>query len=136
VFNSDTNTWMVTTDKGGIAIARFCIMATGNLSTPRTPNYPGLERFGGKWCHTGLWPHAGVDFSGLRVGIIGTGSSGVQSIPIIARQAKHLYVFQRTANFSLPARNAPLVPDKERAHKAEYPERRRAAFETPFGIAS
>jgi len=135
VFNSDTNTWMVTTDKGGIAIARFCIMATGNLSTPRTPNYPGLERFGGKWYHTGLWPHAGVDFSGLRVGIIGTGSSGVQSIPIIARQAKHLYVFQRTANFSLPARNAPLVPDKERAHKAEYPERRRAAFETPFGIA-
>jgi cyclohexanone monooxygenase len=106
VFNSDTNTWMVTTDKGGIAIARFCIMATGNLSTPRTPNYPGLERFGGKWYHTGLWPHAGVDFSGLRVGIIGTGSSGVQSIPIIARQAKHLYVFQRTANFSLPARNA------------------------------
>jgi cation diffusion facilitator CzcD-associated flavoprotein CzcO len=90
VFNSDTNTWMVTTDKGGIAIARFCIMATGNLSTPRTPNYPGLERFGGKWYHTGLWPHAGVDFSGLRVGIIGTGSSGVQSIPIIARQAKHL----------------------------------------------
>jgi cyclohexanone monooxygenase len=135
VFNSDTNTCMVTTDKGGIAIARFCIMATGNLSTPRTPNYPGLERFGGKWYHTGLWPHAGVDFSGLRVGIIGTGSSGVQSIPIIARQAKHLYVFQRTANFSLPARNAPLVPDKERAHKAEYPERRRAAFDTPFGIA-
>lgn len=71
----------------------------------------------------------------MRVGIIGTGSSGVQSIPIIARQAKHLYVFQRTANFSLPARNAPLVPDKERAQKAEYPERRRAAFDTPFGIA-
>ena len=67
--------------------------------------------------------------------MIGTGSSGVQSIPIIARQAKHLYVFQRTANFSLPARNVPLSPDKERAHKAEYPERRRAAYDTPFGIA-
>src|SRR5919108_685497 len=68
-------------------------------------------------------------------GVIGTGSSGVQSIPIIAKQAKHLYVFQRTANFSLPARNAPMDAAKERTHKAEYPERRRAAFDTPFGIA-
>ncbi len=67
--------------------------------------------------------------------MIGTGSSGVQSIPIIAKQAAHLYVFQRTANFSLPARNAPLDPYKESAHKAQYPERRRAAFDTPFGIA-
>ena len=97
-------------------------MATGNLSTPRKPNIAGLESFKGKWYHTGLWPHEGVDFTGLRVGVIGTGSSGVQSIPIIARQAKHLYVFQRTANFSLPARNVPMPPDKERAHKAEYPD--------------
>ena len=100
-----------------------------------SPNIPGLDELQGQWYHTGLWPHEGVDFSGLRVGIIGTGSSGVQSIPLIARQAKHLYVFQRTANFSLPARNAPLEPEKERKHKAEYPERRRAAFDTPFGIA-
>jgi cyclohexanone monooxygenase len=110
-------------------------MATGNLSTPRTPSLPGLESFKGEWYHTGLWPHEGVEFSGLRVGVIGTGSSGVQSVPIIARQAKHLYVYQRTANFSLPARNAPMDPDKESAHKAQYPERRRAAFDTPFGIA-
>jgi cyclohexanone monooxygenase len=135
VFDSRTNTWTVTTDKGKTATARFCIMATGNLSTPRRPNYPGLERFKGKWYHTGLWPHDGVDFAGLRVGVIGTGSSGVQSIPIIAKQAKHLTVFQRTANFSLPARNAPMDPDREAAHKAEYPLRRRAAFDTPFGIA-
>jgi cyclohexanone monooxygenase len=135
VFDSKTNTWTVKTDKGNAATARFCIMATGNLSTPRTPNYAGLESFKGKWYHTGLWPQEGVDFTGLRVGVIGTGSSGVQSIPIIAKQAKHLYVFQRTANFSLPARNAPLDPDKESAHKAQYPERRRAAFDTPFGIA-
>jgi cyclohexanone monooxygenase len=135
VFDSKTNAWTVKTDKGKIASARFCIMATGNLSTPRRPKYPGLERFKGKWYHTGLWPHEGVDFTGLRVGVIGTGSSGVQSIPIIAKQAKHLYVFQRTANFSLPARNAPMDPDKETAHKAEYPERRRAAFDTPFGIS-
>jgi len=135
VFDRKTSTWTVTTDKGHTATARFCIMATGNLSTPRKPNYPGLESFEGKWYHTGLWPHEGVDFTGLRVGVIGTGSSGVQSIPIIAKQAKHLYVFQRTANFSLPARNVPLDPAKERAHKNEYPERRRAAFDTPFGIA-
>ena len=108
VFDSKTNLWTVKTDKGDVATARYCIMATGNLSTPRTPNIPGLESFKGKWYHTGLWPHEGVDFTGLRVGVIGTGSSGVQSIPIIAKQAKHLYVFQRTANFSLPARNAPM----------------------------
>jgi cyclohexanone monooxygenase len=135
VFDSNTNTWTIKTDKGDSATARFCIMATGNLSTPRTPNYPGLDSFKGKWYHTGLWPHEGVDFTGSRVGVIGTGSSGVQSIPIIARQAKHLYVFQRTANFSLPARNAPMDPDEESAHKAQYPERRRRAFDTPFGIA-
>src|SRR5205814_10341008 len=100
-----THTWTVTADKGHSATACCCIVATGNRSTPRKPNYPGLESFEGKWYHTGLWPHEGVDFTGLRVGVIGTGSSGVQSIPIIAKQAKHLYVFQRTANFSLPARN-------------------------------
>jgi cyclohexanone monooxygenase len=134
-FDGKTDAWTVTTDKGNTVTARYCVMATGNLSTPRTPDYPGLERFKGKWYHTGLWPHKGVDFTGLRVGVIGTGSSGVQSIPIIARQAKHLHVFQRTANFSLPARNAPMDPDKERTHKRQYPERRRAAFGTPFGIA-
>ncbi len=74
--------------------------------------FTGLDRFKGKWYHTGLWPHEGVDFSGLRVGVIGTGSSGVQMIPQIAAQAEHLTVFQRTANFSLPARNAPLDPGK------------------------
>ena len=135
VFNNETNTWTVKTDKGNSAVAPFCIMATGNLSTPRTPSFPDLESFKGKWYHPGLWPHEGVDFTGLRVGVIGTGSSGVQLIPLVAKQAKHLYVFQRTANFSLPARNAPMAPEKERAHKAQYPERRRAAFDTPFGIA-
>jgi cyclohexanone monooxygenase len=135
VFNGETNAWTVKTDTGKTATARYCIMATGNLSTPRKPNIAGLATFEGKWYHTGLWPQEGVDFSGLRVGVIGTGSSGVQSIPIIAKQAKHLYVFQRTANFSLPARNVPMPADKERAHKAEYPARRRAAYDTPFGIA-
>ena len=134
-FDGQTNLWTIRTDQGDVVTAPYCVMATGNLSTPRTPGYPGLESFKGKWYHTGLWPHEGVDFTGLRVGVIGTGSSGVQSIPLIAKQAKHLTVFQRTANFSLPACNAPLDPEKERRHKAEYPERRRAAYDTPFGIA-
>src|SRR5262249_56167090 len=104
-------TWAVGSGEGMGANAGFWIMAAGNLSTARTPDYPGLQSFKGNWYHTGLWPHEGVDFTGLRVGVIGTGSSGVQSIPIIAKQAKHLYVFQRTANFSLPARNAPMDRD-------------------------
>ena len=134
-FDEKAGRWTVTTDKGAKVSARYCIMATGNLSTPRKPDIKGLDSFKGKWYHTGLWPHEGVDFTGLRVGIIGTGSSGVQSIPHIARQAKQLFVFQRTANFSLPARNEPMDPVKEARHKAEYPERRAGAVNTPFAIA-
>ncbi len=134
-FDLGTNKWTVKTDKGDVVTAPFCIMATGNLSTPRVPDFKGIETFKGKWYHTGLWPHEGVDFTGLRVGVIGTGSSGVQMIPIIAKQAKHLHVFQRTANFSLPARNAPMDPVIETRHKSEYLDRRAAAYETPFGIA-
>ena len=134
-FDRARNKWIVRTDQGDVARASFCIMATGNLSTPRVPDFRGLERFKGSWYHSGLWPHEGVDFSGLRVGVIGTGSSGVQMIPLIAAQASHLHVFQRTANFSLPARNGPMDLDKERAHKAEYATRRAAAYDTPFGIA-
>jgi cyclohexanone monooxygenase len=134
-FDPARGRWAVRTDRGDVVQAPFCIMATGNLSTPRVPDFKGLERFRGKWYHSGLWPHEGVDFSGLRVGVIGTGSSGVQMIPLIAKQASHLHVFQRTANFSLPARNMPMDPEKESAHKAEYPARRAAAYATPFGIA-
>ena len=135
VFDTNSNLWTVTTDQNGIIRAPFCVMATGNLSTPRKPDFPGIDDFQGEWYHTGLWPHEGVDFTGLRVGIIGTGSSGVQSIPHIAAQAKHLHVFQRTANFSLPARNEPMNAQTELTHKAEYPARRKAAYDTPFGIA-
>jgi cyclohexanone monooxygenase len=134
-FDPATDRWTVTTDAGETVTARFCVMASGNLSTPRVPDFQGLSDFRGKWYHSGLWPHDGVDFSGQRVAVIGTGSSGVQMIPLIAAQADHLTVFQRTANFSLPARNGALDPDKERRHKAEYPDRRRAALDTPFGIA-
>ena len=134
-FDEATRLWTVTTDKGDVVTASFCIMAAGNLSTPRVPSFKGIHDFKGKWYHTGLWPHEGVDFTGLRVGVIGTGSSGVQLIPIVAQQAKHLTVFQRTANYSLPANNHPMTADKEQAHKADYPARRKAAYDTPFGIA-
>ena len=134
-FDSDRNLWTITTEQGETVSAPFCIMATGNLSTPRFPNIAGIDDFAGDKYHTGLWPKEGVDFTGKVVGVIGTGSSGVQSIPLIAKQAKHLYVFQRTANFSLPARNAPLETERERKHKEEYLERRKAAYNTPFGIA-
>jgi cyclohexanone monooxygenase len=135
VFDQASNRWKLETDQGDVVSAQFCVMASGNLSTPRVPDFAGLESFQGKWYHSGLWPHQGVDFSGLRVAVIGTGSSGVQMIPQIAAQADHLTVFQRTANFSLPARNAPLDSEREGRHKAQYEERRLAALETPFGIA-
>ncbi len=133
-FDDKTNQWTLKTRDGEEIRARYCVMAAGNLSTPRVPDFKGLKNFKGKWYHSGLWPHEGVDFSGLRVGVIGTGSSGVQMIPLIAQQAKHLTVFQRTANFSLPARNMPMPQEKERKHKAEYSARRAAAMETPFAI--
>jgi len=134
-FDQKTSRWTITTDKGETVTAPYIIMATGNLSTPRKPDIPGIDSFKGKTYHTGLWPHDGVDFSGLRVGVVGTGSSGVQSIPHIAKQASQLFVFQRTANFSLPAQNGPMDPVKEARHKAEYPERRAGAVNTPFAIA-
>lgn len=134
-FSDEEELWTIETDAGETVRAPYIVMAVGNLSTPRVPDFPGVEGFEGDWYHTGMWPHEGVDFTGKRVGVIGTGSSGVQSIPIIAEQAKHLTVFQRTANFILPARNGPQDPEREAEHKATYRERRKAAFETPFGIA-
>jgi cyclohexanone monooxygenase len=134
-FDKATDLWTVKTANGGTFQAPFCIMATGNLSLPRVPNFPGLENFKGNWYHSGLWPEEGVDFTGQRVGVIGTGSSGIQMIPVIAEQAKHLFVFQRTANFSVPAVNRPLTPDVERNHKDKYRYWRDEAKRTPFGIA-
>lgn len=135
VYDAETNRWTIETDRGDKVAARFCIMASGCLSTPRVPDFKGLENFRGDWYHSGLWPKEAVDFSGKRVGIIGTGSTGIQIIPHVAKQAKHLHVFQRTANYSLPARNTPLPKEEVRAHKAEYASRRAAAYATPFGIS-
>jgi cyclohexanone monooxygenase len=134
VFDEATSRWTIRTDRGEEVSAQFCIMATGCLSTAQVPKYPGLESFKGKWYHTGNWPHEGVDFTGQRVGVIGTGSSAIQSIPIIARQAAHLFVFQRTPNFSVPAHNAPLDPDYERRVKANYADFRQQARESRVGF--
>lgn len=134
-FDEAEGRWIVVTDRGHCASAKFCIMASGNLSLPRVPQFTGLESFKGRWFHSGLWPHETVDFSGRRVGVIGTGSSGIQLIPNIAEQATRLYVFQRTANFSVPSVNRPLTMEVSQAHKARYPEWRQAARRTPFGIA-
>ena len=134
-FGQDSGRWSLRTSTGDVIDATYCIMCCGNLSTPRVPSFKGLETFTGQWYHTGQWPKEPVDFTGKRVGVIGTGSSSVQMIPIIAKQARQLTVFQRTANFSLPARNTPMDEQRESTHKAQYPERRRAAYDTPFGIA-
>ena len=108
-FDEAANTWTVRTDKGETFVAPFLITAVGCLSTANVPKFKGLENFRGRWYHTGAWPHEGVDFTGKRVGQIGTGSTGIQAAPVIAEQAKHLTVFQRTANYSIPARNAPVT---------------------------
>src|SRR5215475_6704161 len=134
VFDEAASRWTVRTDRGHDISAQFCIMATGCLSSTQEPKFERLESFTGKWYHTGRWPHEGVDFTGQRVGVIGTGSSAIQSIPIIAAQAAQLWVFQRTANFSIPAHNRPLDPDYERRVKAEYPEFRQRARESRIGF--
>lgn len=133
-FDEATNRWTIGTDRGDRVTAQFCIMATGCLSTPQKPDVPGLDSFAGKWYHTGQWPHEEVDFTGQRVAVIGTGSSGIQSIPIIAQQAAHLTVFQRTPNFSIPAHNGPLDPVIERRFKENYPALRREQRESRAGF--
>ncbi|MDO8976713.1 NAD(P)/FAD-dependent oxidoreductase [Reyranella sp.] len=113
-FDEPTARWVVETDRGDRLRARFVIMATGGLSVPNTPDIPGVADFAGEIYHTARWPQEPVDFEGKRVGIIGTGSSGVQAIPMIAKAARQLVVFQRTPNFSVPAHNRPLTDEDHR----------------------
>ncbi|MGQ0804510.1 MAG: flavin-containing monooxygenase, partial [Actinomycetota bacterium] len=129
-----TQRWHVDTDRGDRVSARFCIMATGCLSAAKEPEVDGIDTFRGQTFHTGRWPHEEVDFTSLRVGVIGTGSSGIQSIPQIAEQAAHLTVFQRTPNFSMPAKNGPLDPESVEARKARYREHRQAMRESRAGV--
>ncbi len=134
VFAEAARRWTLETDRGDRVTARFCIMATGCLSEAQVPDFKGIEAFEGRRFHTGKWPHEGVDFTGRRVGILGTGSSAIQSIPIIASQAVRLFVFQRTPNYSIPAHNAPLDPEHERRVKERYADFRRQARESRIGL--
>jgi len=119
-FDEAGGCWDVGTDRGERVRARFCLMATGMLSSARAPDVPGLDSFSGKSYHTGAWPHEGVDLRGRRVGVIGTGSSGIQAIPLIAAEAAEVFIFQRTPNFVIPARNNPLDAATERFWKDDY----------------
>ncbi len=132
-FDEATDRWEIKTDRGDHSSARFCIMATGCLSVSRLPDIPGLESFQGDWYHTGAWPHDGVDFGGKTVGIIGTGSSAVQTITTIASQVDHLTVFQRTPNFSVPAWNGPADRELEQQVKESYASYRQRARESYGG---
>lgn len=133
-YDEDAAEWTLTTQAGARIAARFCIMATGCLSAARIPDFPGMADYRGSVFHTGHWPHEGVDFSGLSVGVIGTGSSAIQAIPPIAAQAGHLTVFQRTPNFSVPARNWAMTEAYEQSWKRDYAAlRRRAREETRSG---
>ncbi len=133
-FDEAAKGWLIETDRGDKVAAKFCIMAVGCLSAPNRPNFRGLDDFRGPIYHTGEWPHQGVDFTGLRVGVVGTGSSAIQSIPIIAQQASALTVFQRTATWSVPAWNEKLTPEYLQAAKADYPALRAKARARPTGF--
>jgi len=132
-YDEGVQRWSVRTSHGETLFARFCIMATGCLSSPRAPDIEGADTFQGPTYHTGEWPHEGVDLSGKRVAVIGTGSSGIQAIPVIAEQAKHLTVFQRTPNYSIPARTKPMTPEYEREWKDNYRQRREIMRYTRVG---
>jgi cation diffusion facilitator CzcD-associated flavoprotein CzcO len=134
-FDEGAGRWSIVTEAGETFSAQWCVMATGCLSSSQIPEIPGLERFEGDWYHTARWPQAGVDFTGKRVGVIGTGSTGIQLVPEVARDAAHTYVFQRTANFSVPNANRPLDPEIVRDWKARYAERREVQRRSMLGVA-
>src|SRR5262245_23394407 len=128
--------WHIRTDRGDELRPRFCIMATGCLSHPKTPDLNGVDRFRGDTYFTSRWPHAGVDFTGKRVAVIGTGSSGIQSIPLIAAQAAELTVFQRTPNFTRPAYNGPVSAEKKATFARDPAAYREAARWSRAGVPS
>ncbi|UVE93832.1 NAD(P)/FAD-dependent oxidoreductase [Dietzia sp. B32] len=126
--------WLITTSTGETVRSTFCVMASGGLSAPKKPDFEGLDDFRGEWFHTARWPAEGVDVRGKRVGVIGTGSTGIQAIPQLAKNAEHVTVFQRTPNYSVPARNRPLSQDELNEVKATYSDRRARARRAPSGV--
>ena len=133
-FDESAQRWRIVSNAGEFT-AQFCVMATGCLSAANLPQIDGRESFQGNSYHTGQWPQDGVDFSGQRVGIIGTGSSAVQSIPLVAEQAEQLTVFQRTATYSVPARNRSLSAEEIAEVKTNYPAFRARNWQEPFGVS-
>ena len=138
-FDDASNVWTVQTRSGQTFVAQFLITAVGCLSTANVPNFKGLDRFKGRWYHTGDWPPEGIDFTGKRVGQIGTGSTGIQAAPVLAGLARHLTVFQRTANYSVPARNCPVTPAEVEVTRATYDDiwrqARAGANGHPFSVS-
>ncbi|MGE0723685.1 MAG: flavin-containing monooxygenase [Alphaproteobacteria bacterium] len=132
-YDSAANRWTVETEAGDRFEARWLVLCIGSLSATNVPDIPGRDSFAGASYHTGDWPHGGVDFTGKRVGQIGTGSTGIQAAPVIARQAKHLTVFQRTANYSVPARNVPLSPEFRRWFRTHHADVKAVVQDTPNG---
>jgi len=133
-WDDDSSTWRVTTDGGDTISCRWFVMATGCLSAPKQLDIAGADDFEGPVYFTSRWPHEGVDFTGMRVGVVGTGSSAIQSIPEIAKQAQTLTVFQRTPNFSIPAGNGPVPEERLTEIKARYPEYREEARWSNGGV--
>ncbi len=133
-FDEASGRWDISTDRGDEFSAQFVLIATGCLSTPKLPEIDGIDTFGGATYHTATWPHEDVDFTGRRVAVIGTGSSAIQAIPLIAEQAAALTVFQRTPAYSTPAHNAPLDPELVAARKASYQAYREQARTTHIGV--
>jgi cation diffusion facilitator CzcD-associated flavoprotein CzcO len=133
-FDETSNLWTVNADSGETVTTRYLIAAVGTLSDTNLPRFKGLEKFQGKWCHTSRFPKGGIDFTGKRVAVVGTGASGIQAIPEIAQQAKQLTVFQRTANYCVPARNGKVDPERVRARKADYDGIVKRIRESGFGM--
>ncbi|MBV1917087.1 MAG: NAD(P)/FAD-dependent oxidoreductase [Sphingomonadaceae bacterium] len=134
-YDETSANWIIKTDRGDQYDARYVIMATGPLSTPYMPAWPGLDDFKGEIHHTGLWPHEPVDLSDKRVAIVGTGSSGVQAATAVSQEAEHLFVFQRTPHHIVPATNRPLDGDEQNAVKARYPELYANWTSSPAGMS-
>jgi cyclohexanone monooxygenase len=134
-WDSQRKTWDVFTSDGVHRRARFVVMATGTLTVPQMPDVPGLSSFHGRWFHTGRWPHEEVDFKGRRVAVVGTGSTGIQVIPEVAKVASQVTVFQRTPKFTVPVANRPLSEEDIASIRARYPEFRRACRQADFGYA-
>ena len=134
VYDEARARWIITAADGRQWDAQMLVMCVGQLSTTKSPDFPGQSSFQGRIIHSGRWPRERLDFSGQRVAIIGTGSSGMQMTPVIAQVAAHLTVFQRTPNYSIPAANAPVSEEEDRQVKASYRERRKRAWNSPTGL--